>query len=373
MDDRGGLAVFVTSHGFGHLNRTVAALNLVPADIPIAVRCHPDLFDGWKQRLTRPARLVPHVGEIGAINPPGDSAATDGPATLLAAKIAYFDALSRVDEDVKTLRDEGAAAVLCDAPAVPLLAAERAGIPGLLLANFTWADIYEPHARQVGGSALAFVATLRGTYRRASTLLRAAPALAMRDVAETVEVGMVVTPGRDRRAELRDLLGIDARSKVVYFYVGRYGQADLDWGQLTTMGDVHFVGFHACPAGGLPNFHVVPATCWNGADLAASADAIVAKAGYGTAVEAMAAGVPFIYPPREGFAEHEALEAALNQWGGGVPISLADFHTLNLGPHLERAFTLSPGPPPFPADGARRVADALIAACRPDRPRSLTR
>ena len=58
---------------------------------------------------------------------------------------------------------------------------------------------------------------------------------------------------------------------------------------------------------------------WTGADLAASADAIVAKAGYGTACEAMVAGTPLIYPPRTGFAEHRALDRAFRAWGGGLP------------------------------------------------------
>ena len=57
--------------------------------------------------------------------------------------------MGRVKEDTQGLRDEGTAAVLCDAPAVPLVAARRAAVPGFLLANFTWADIYAPHARRL--------------------------------------------------------------------------------------------------------------------------------------------------------------------------------------------------------------------------------
>ena len=81
------------------------------------------------------------------------------------------------------------------------------------------------------------------------------------------------------------------------------------------------MGFHPAPVGPMPNMHVVPALDWTGADLAASADAMVAKAGYGTACEAMVAGTPMIYPPRAGFAEHRALDRALRSWGGGVPAS----------------------------------------------------
>ena len=47
-----------------------------------------------------------------------------------------------------------------------------------------------------------------------------------------VNVGMVANPGRDRRKELRGLLGLSPKEKLVYFYVGRYGQNDLDWGRL---------------------------------------------------------------------------------------------------------------------------------------------
>jgi hypothetical protein len=363
MDYRGGLAVYVTSHGFGHLNRTAAVLNRMPVDVPLTIRCHPNLFDPWRERLRRSARLEPHTSDVGAINPAGDSAATDGAATLELAARVHVEALTRVDQDALTLRDEGTAAVLCDAPAVPLVAARKAGVPGFILANFTWADIYAPHAKTLGGDAPSFVAELRRCYRQATALFRAEPALRMADVAPTIEVGMVVTPGHDRRTELRNRLGLSTTEKLVYFYVGRYGQADLGWDRLAKLSGVHFVGFHPAPVGPLPNLHVVPADQWTGADLAASTDAVVAKAGYGTACEAMTAGTPIIYPPRVGFAEHRALDRNLRAWGGGVPASARAFAELRLGPLLSRAFSLRPGPPPFPADGAARVAERLAQTC----------
>ncbi len=147
-DNRGGLAVYVTSHGFGHLNRTVSVLNRFPAEIPVVIRCKPDLFDHWRERLRRPARFEPHLSDVGVLNPPGDSATTDAHATFRAALQVHNDAMARVDDEAQRLRDEGTAAVLSDVPPVPLVAAQRAGIPGFLLANFTWADIYQPHARR---------------------------------------------------------------------------------------------------------------------------------------------------------------------------------------------------------------------------------
>src|SRR5579883_347339 len=146
MGRRAGLAVYVTSHGFGHLNRSVAVINRMPAEIPVTIRSNPDLFDHWRERLRRPATLEPHVSDVGALNPPGDSSTTDGAATLARAAKVHAEAMSKADDEARKLRDERIAAVLCDVTPVPLVAARRAGIPGFLLANFTWAEIYAPHA-----------------------------------------------------------------------------------------------------------------------------------------------------------------------------------------------------------------------------------
>ncbi len=369
MGERGGLVVYVTSHGFGHLNRAVAVINRMPAEVPVTIACHPNLFGHWRERLRRPATLEAHVSDAGAINPPGDSATTDGAATLELAGQVHAEALARLDEDVQRLRDRRAAAVLCDAPFLPLIAAHKAGVPGFLLANFTWADIYAPHARHLGADARALVAEVRRAYRQATLLFRAEPALKMSEFApdKVIEVGMVVTPGRNRREELRKTLGLDAKAKLVYWYIGRYGQENIGWDRIAALGarNVHFVGFHpvAEKFGPLANLHVVPPHDWTGADLAASTDAIVAKAGYGTACEAMVAGTPMIYPPRSGFAEHRVLDRALRAWGGGLPTNARDFAAMKIERLLDRAFSLKPGPPPFPADGAARVAERLTQTC----------
>ena len=362
MSHRGGLAFYVTSHGFGHLNRSCAVINKIPLDVPVTIRSDPSMFEHWGERLRRPARLEPHTSDVGAINPPGDSSATDGPATLALAAEVHARAMAEVDDEAARLRDEGTAALLCDATPVPLVAARRAGIPGFLQASFTWADIYRSHAKKLGPEAMATVRAIEAAYRQATTLFRTEPALKMTGVAPTIEVGMIVTPGVDRRVELRRTLGISPSEKVVYFYIGRYGQENLGWERLAKLEGVHFVGFHEAPSGPLPNLHAVPATEWTGADLAASADVIVAKAGYGTACEAMVARTPFIYPPRSGFAEHRALERVLGAWGGGIRTPARDFAELRIERQLEKAFAMKPGPAPYPADGASRVAGHLLKA-----------
>jgi hypothetical protein len=359
------LAFYVTSHGFGHLNRTVAVINKVPADLPVVIRSHPNLFPHWRERLVRPAELTAHVSDSGAVNPPGDSTATDGPATLALARRVHAEAMARVDEEARWLRDQRVAAILCDAPSVPLVAARIAGVPGCLVANFTWADIYAPYARAAGDGAHQFVAELRRSYRSATTVFRAEPALRMAWLPGQDNVGMVANPGRARARGLRRLLGLSAKERLVYFYLGRYGQNDLDWDRLERFerDGIHFVGYHPAPVGQLKNLHLVPAAEWPGADLIASTNALVTKAGYGTVCEAMAHNTPIIYPPRRGFSEFRALDRSLRAWGGGIPVSSREFQGFKLDQALDRAFRLGPLSPPYPTDGAGQIARHLTRLC----------
>jgi hypothetical protein len=363
----GGLAVYVTSHGFGHLHRTAAVVNRIPMDVPVVIRSRGDLFEHWRERLQRPAELEPYLWDAGAVNPPGDSTATDGAATLEQAAKAHFGAMAHVEEEAEFLKERTIAAVLCDAPAVPLVAASRAGVPRFLMANFTWADIYAPHARRLGGDALRLLAELRRAYRHASGIFRIEPALRMSWLSPVKNVGMVVNQGRNRRADLRRKLGLARTTRLVYVYIGRYGQNDLGWSRLERFAEegVHFLSYHPAPGAQPANLHVVPSAEWPGGDLIASSDAILAKAGYGTVTEAMACGTPMIYPPRRGFAEFRVLDRALRTWGGGVPLSSRDFRAMRLEDALNSAFRLSPGAPPFPPDGAARIAAQLATLCRP--------
>jgi hypothetical protein len=357
---RGALVSYVTSHGFGHLNRTAAVLNRLPPDLPVVVRSDPSLFGRWAERVEREVILVEGVFDTGAVNPPGDSARTDIEATLERA--LEVDAISenRAASEAVWLRDNRAAGVLCDAPALPLAAARSAGIPSFLVANFTWADIYARYVQPGDVASRRMLGRLRTCYRQSTRAFRAQPALAMRWMSDWTDVGLVVSSGRDRRREILDAFGLDRDSRLVSCYFGKQGQRNLAWERLERLGrnGIHFVGFHV-PSGQASNFHELPAGCWNGSDLAASCDAVLAKAGYGTVSEAMSTGTPILYPPRTGFAEHRALDRSLREWGGGVPISNREYREGRIEAALTRAFSAGTLRSPFPIDGAARVAKAI--------------
>jgi hypothetical protein len=213
---------------------------------------------------------------------------------------------------------------------------------------------------------MRFVADLRACYRHATATFRVEPAMRMAWLSPVIASGMIVNQGSNRATELRRLVGLKRTDKLVYLYIGRYGQNDLDWSRLEryARNQVHFLSYYPAHGGNPSNLHVVPSPDWPGGDLIASCDAVVAKAGYGTVCEAMARGTPMIYPPRTGFAEFRSLDRALRAWGGGVPVSSRDFRALRLDRALERALSIEPGPARVPADGATRIALHLSNLCR---------
>ena len=88
---------------------------------------------------------------------------------------------------------------------------------------------------------------------------------------------------------------------------------------------------------------------------------MISKAGYGIVGECMAAGTPFLYGPREGFAEFATLDAALQGWNGGIRLESDAF--------LSAQWPLESIPPKgsvsrLPAPGAAATIETLVKLWR---------
>lgn len=365
----GHVAVYVTNHGFGHVNRVVAVLNQLPESVRITVRADPDVKTALSERLTRAFEFGVFPSDQGTASPPGQNSRTDIPATFdrLRTRMDAIDEAS--DAEIAWLRTKNVTAVYADASPMPMGLASQAGIPAYLAANFTWNEIYADLLARAGSDEISESQRSFATTSvqrmldacRSATLLRCWPHTPMFGIGNQVEdVGLVVNPARQIREELTQRFGLGPDTALIYFYVGRYGVEDLPWAKLGELPDRFvFVGLHP-PGHDLPGrFFTVDPTQFNGADLLASCDAAVVKAGYGAVAEAMAAGTPVIYPPRSGFVEFDYLDQALRAWPGGIPVSDLDFETLALEAPLTAAVSCRAQPPDVPADGAARIARIL--------------
>lgn len=291
------------------------------------------------------------------VHPAGDSSRVDVAATIRRFARLAGKAESLIEREIEFLAGTGAGIVVCDIPSVPLVAASRLGLPALLLANFTWLEILSSYGARgwPARSALEFLANL---YRHATALLRAQPAMRMNGFERVHELGLVCRPARPERSKLRRALGLPPDAKLIYVYVGRYGQADMDWGRVQKLLPYHFVSYQRIEPPS-DNWHVADAAEWPANVLLASADACVCKAGYTTVADCMRARVPLVFPPRQGFAEHRVLRKALLAWGGGVTISGRQFRELRWRRALETACSIRPNQPPWPTDGAEKAAKLI--------------
>jgi hypothetical protein len=298
------------------------------------------------------------------VHPAGESSLVDRVATFEKYRAVHAAAASELEREATYLRNGGFAAVVSDIAPLPLRAARRAGLPGILIANFTWHDIFRPYAR---GDASGFRDMLRDMqleYSDATVYLRSQPAIAGSFAAPVQDIGLVTTEGRERRGELIRVLGLGRHARLVYVYVGRYGQADMEWQNLRRLESYEFVSYHSIPEQS-SHWHVVDPKIWSPGDLAASVDVMLAKAGYGTVSDAMVNRTPLIFPPRHGFAEHRILAGGLLRWGSGIPIGTRQFKTLAWRAAIERALSQRPKAAPWPTDGALRCARQITRAALP--------
>jgi hypothetical protein len=342
------VVAYVSGHGFGHAAREVEILRRLPADIPLVVKsASPEWF--WRQEVRRPFEFVADAFDVGCVQ--HDSIRIDNSATLAAWQAVDARNREREGAEAEDLRRRGARVVVSDVAAFPLVLADRLGIPAVLIANFTWADIYAEFIGEEPGFA-AVVEDLTEQYRRTTLCLDTDLALPMPYLPRKERVGLVCRPGHPRRDELLAHLGPAAAvgKRLALVYLGSWGYP-LAYERLESFRDWHFLSLDAPPVP-VANWSVVPRDLMGHPDMVASVDLVVSKPGYGIVAECLSLGTPFLYCPRPGFAEYAAMDAVLSAWPGGLPVSQEAFLSLEWGDLLARvpdrtdvpAFSVNGGP-----------------------------
>ena len=355
------LCYYVTGHGFGHAIRTTQILRVLPPGLPLMLKTTAP------ERLFReelPGRDFQYVAaeyDCGCLQ--SDSVTVRRRDTLTRyAEIARRNA-AHLAEEVEFLHRHGIRCVASDIPAFPLHAAREAGVPGVAVANFTWHDIYTEYVHTPDDDAL--LRQMASEYA-AATLACLTP-LCVPTVGDVFphseRVPLVARRGRPIRGALTGILGIPEDKHLALLYLGGWGM-DIDWPALERWGDWVFLVDRPLPQP-VANARAFDPGHLSYADVAASVNAVVSKAGYGTLTECIANSVPLIYLPRHGFAEHEALVLGMNSWGGGVEMSESDFFAGRWGASLDQALSCRPATDAFAINGAEVIARKLEEYSRP--------
>ncbi len=349
------LCYYITGHGFGHAIRTTQILKALPADLPLLLKTTAPERVFREELPGREFEYVHAEYDCGCLQ--SDSVHVLRRETLTRyAEIARRNK-SRLADEIAFLKERGVRCVASDIASFPLKAARAAGIPGVAVANFTWHDIYSEYAETPEDTAL--LAQMAAEYAEATlACLTPLSVPTVGDVFPSSErVPLVARQGRNIRSLIHETLDIPAGKSVALLYLGGWGM-DIDFAALEHWTDWVFLTDAPLPISAA-NARAFDPNILRYADVAASVDAVVSKAGYGTLTECIANSVPLIYLPRHGFVEHEALVLGMNDWGGGIELSERAFYAGDWGDALAQALSARLNPEAFATSGADVIARIL--------------
>jgi hypothetical protein len=358
---------YVSSHGFGHASRDIQVINEISRRRPgvrMAMRTLvPASF--VEQSVTSQVELQPAETDTGVAQI--DSLHIDESATARRAAVFHEDFNARAEAEAELLRQMRATVVVADIPPLACAAADRAGVPSVVLGNFTWDWIYAAYP-QFETIAPGVVETIGASYARAAHALRL-PLHGGFETMQTVvrDIPFIARRSRRGRDEARRALGLSLTDTVVLASFGGHNLG-LDYGAIARSNPFRLLLTDYEYPRDADADSLVRVTRRNLADrglkyedLIAAADAVVGKPGYGIVSECIANGVAFLYALRGRFAEQDVFEREMPGLLRCRRIERDDLLTGNWREHIE-ALLAQPAPATTvpSTNGAEEAATAIL-------------
>lgn len=356
--DPARLAAFVSPHGFGHAARSSAVMAAAHRQGGV----HFDLFTSaprwfFEESIAGTFRYHEAVVDVGFRQ--RSALEVDLPATIAALldHVPFDEGL--IGGLADQVRSAGCAGVLCDIAPLGIAVAERAGLPSVLVENFSWPWLYEPYTSDVPRLG-AIGVELDQWSERATVHVQARPVCHRRPNLELVDP--ISREPRLERAEARRALGVEHDGPVVVLTMGGYGEDFPFLDRLRELRDTTFL-VTGMPATGIDGNLLLfdNGTPLFMPDVLRAADAVVAKLGYGTVAEVWREGLPFGHVTRRDFREMPPLERFAADEMSGFLIEGDAFAS---GQWADRIPELLAEPRrPHTTGGASRVAEILLEVC----------
>ena len=351
------LFVDISSHGFGHLAQTAPVLNALRARLPT-------LRLTIRSGLPR-ARLALRIqGDFVHIPSTSDFGLTmksaldvDRVASLARYRSLHAEWGVQVNEYAQLLARHEPDCLLANISYLALAAAVRAGVPATALCSLNWAEIFYPYCADAH-DALAIRAQMLVAYNSGEAFLRITPGMDMPGLNNLIPIGPIARQGQNRRAALRRALGLQENIRLVLVAMGGVGlrMSPLTW---PSFPDVKWV---VPQDAGLQGKDVISLASidMDFSDLIASVDCVLTKSGYGTFVEATAAGTPLLYVERPDWPEEPCLVSWLHRHNRALGISRGRFEQGDFG---EAILDLTSGErhEPLTPTGVEQAVDHLLS------------
>lgn len=308
------VAFCISGHGFGHASRQVEVINALGALHPtLPIHVFSQASRWLLERTIRvPVTLHDWAVDTGAVQ--HDSLLMDIPATLAAAARFEADGDTAAVALARAFRAAGIRVAVCDAPAMPCTAAQHAGVPAIVLANFTWDWIYGDFtADHTGYEDLP--ARLGQRYAQADAAWRLPMAGGFETIRVVLDFPWIARRSRRDPAETRRLLGVvDDGRPLVLLSFGGYGVAGM---RLAHHEGAPYRLVVSSGAGHMPDelpgdaLHAdrehLDALGLRYEDLVGACDIVASKPGYGIVSECVANETALLYTDRGRFREYPVM------------------------------------------------------------------
>lgn len=350
------LLVAISAHGFGHLAQTAPVLNALRRRMPeLELVLRTTLpRDRLADRIAGPFELMAHQDDFGMVQ--RSALEVDRAASLERYVRFHHNFAERVSAVAAELAAVRVDRVLADVPYLTLAAAAEAGIPAVAMCSLNWAAIYTHYA----GGPDRITDEIVAAYERADCFLRPVPSMPMPELQNVTEIGPVGEVAPADRTRLTDVLGLAPGERVALVALG---------------GIPHRVPIEDWPVGGRwrwlvpaawqvehPNALAQEQTGMSFRELLASCDALITKPGYGSFVEAAAAGRPVLFAGRPDWPEAPFLEQWLATVANCRQVSAEQLDAGALQPLLDDLMARAPKPGVL-LSGVEQAA-ALLAGMR---------
>ena len=370
------IVFYVSGHGFGHTSRAVEVISAVlraepAARVVVKTSAPQHLFAPVLQGRCELVHLQCDAGIVQIDSLRLDAGASIRQAVAFQKRIAGLAAAEGA-----YLRDMKADLTIGDIPPLAVAAATAAGIPSMVIGNFTWDWIYESYR----DDAAADVAReMRRIYEYADLALRLPMAGGFEGL-ETItrDIPFIARRSSHSRDDVRAALALPARGQgkpLVLMAFGGHGLAGLDLSALDRLTGYSIattdasVQDHARENGRMLYIpqRLMHDTRLRFDDLVCGADVVVTKPGYGIISEAIANDTALVYTSRGDFAEYDVLVREMPRYLRAEFIAPDDLLNGNWDRALNDVLR-QPAPPEKPAlNGAEVAAAAVVELCNEQR------
>lgn len=312
------IAYFISPHGFGHAARSAAIMAALQQQDPEIHFEIYTLIPEWFFAESLSGRYTYHSlkTDIGLIQ---KSPLSEDPQATLHALDQYFPfPQEHIEKIARILIQNRCLYAICDISPLGILAGQSAGIPTVLIQNFTWDWIYENYIQDHPGFS-KHIAYLSNIFQTPDIHILAQP-FCQPDPQADLIARPISRPQTNAPQAVRAALGISEDEKMILITMGGIPESFQSIEHLQELENAVFV----IPGGSEQfsrsnNLILLPHhSNFYHPDLINSCDAAVGKAGYSTIAELYNAGIPFGYFSRDSFRESAFLTAFIEKNMPGI-------------------------------------------------------